>query len=47
MLPSGEVVASSPPKFVHQCNKCGYKDMYTQAYPYVDYINNKKEVKYE
>lgn len=33
MLPSGMMLLSNPPKFPHECNKCGATQTFNTKYP--------------
>lgn len=37
MRPSGTVLTTYPPKFPHECDKCGHVEVYNVRYPYVIY----------
>lgn len=35
MIPTGVTLFSSPPKYQHECDKCGVIENYPQEYPYL------------
>lgn len=37
MLPNGNVLCSYPPRYSHECNKCGAIDSYLDKYPKIEY----------
>lgn len=38
MRPTGEVLQSNPPQYVHKCVKCGHTANYGIAYPTSKYV---------
>ena len=37
MRPTKTILREYPPKYIHECNKCGAMDIYTVRYPYVEF----------
>ena len=37
MIPTGNVLCSYPPRYTHECNKCGKIESYFDKYPKVEY----------
>lgn len=38
LRPTGQCFMTSPPKYPHECDKCGKREVITgKTYPYIDY----------
>lgn len=38
MIPNGGVLSTYPPSYSHDCDKCGYRECYSERYPIIKYI---------
>lgn len=43
MFPNGIVKPSFPPKFTHECSRCGNSEDLGRVYPYVEYEREEVE----